>query len=159
VFRALLSYAMSGLTNLMAKYAVRFSVAVPFLFAFGFGLAGLTVVLVDAFGYRDAYFLLTGGFAGVGLIAAIAVWLKERSEEPESPTGIEPRVARTAVESAKQIPSAIAAGASDASSGFRDLTNLAARNWPLVMAAGIVVIALGGARPENRHDHRYRSRL
>ncbi len=163
MFQKLLSYATSGITNVIAKYAARAAVAIPFLFALGFGLAGLTVVLIDAFGYRDAYFLLAGGFAAMGAVAAFAVWLKERNEEGESTTGIEPAsataVATTAVETAKHIPSAIAAGTSDAASSFRDLATLVSRNWPLVLAAGLAVIILGGSLAENRYDRRHRSRL
>ena len=73
MFGKLFSYATSGITNVITKYAVRASVAVPFVFAVGFGLAGLTVVLIDAFGYRTAYFLLAGGFLALGGVAAVAV--------------------------------------------------------------------------------------
>jgi len=163
VFGKLLSYATSGITNLIAKYAVRASVAIPFLFALAFGLAGLTVILVDTFGYRDAYFILAGGFLTLGAAAALVVWLKERNEKAER--GASPQfdsaatVAAAAVETAKQVPSAIAAGTSDASSSFRNLANLAGQNWPLAVAAGIVVLLLGGLFPENRYDNRLRSRF
>jgi hypothetical protein len=163
VFRKLLNYATSGITSLIVKYAVRASVTIPFLFALGFGLAGLTIVLIDAFGYRDAYFLLAGGFAALGAVAAFAVWLKERSEEAEAPTGIQPgsaaAVGTTAIETAKQMPSAIAAGSAEASASFRHLANIAARNWPFVLAAGFAIIVLGGSLPENRYAHRHRTRF
>ena len=159
----LVSYATSGITGLITKYAVRASVAVPFLFALGFGLAGLTVVLIDAFGYRDGYFLLAGGFLALGVAAAVAVWLKERREETETgagtQTGSGATIAAAAVETAKQMPSAIAAGTSDASSSFRDLAKLAGRNWPLAVAAGITVLILGGLLSENRYDRRLRLRF
>ena len=57
MFGRLVGFATSGLTNLISKYAIRASIAIPFLFAFAFGLAGLTVILIDAFGYRDAYLI------------------------------------------------------------------------------------------------------
>lgn len=161
MFGKLLSYATSGITDLVTKYAVRASVAIPFLFALGFGLAGLTVILIDTFGYRDAYFFLAGGFLTLGVAAAVAVWLKERSEEPESSAGTQTgsavTIAAAAVETAKQVPSAIAAGASDASSSFRDLAKLADRNWPLAVAAGIAILLLGGIFSEKRYDRRLRS--
>lgn len=158
MFRKLLNFATSGITHAVTKYAVRAAVAIPFVFAIAFGLSGLTVVLINAYGYRDAYFLLAGGFAAFGMVAGIAVWLKERGEEAEPSPPIHPRSAATmanaAVKTAKNMPSAMSAGRSEASSSFQDLLGLAARNWPLILVAGIAVLALGGGHPENRHRQR-----
>jgi hypothetical protein len=160
VFGKLVSYATSGLTNLMSKYAIRASVLIPFLFAFAFGLAGLTVILIDSFGCRDAYLLLAAGFGTIGLVALIAVRLKERIEDAASAeAGSVVAVASTALETGNQMPAAVASGASDAVSSFRGLADLAARNWPLLIAASIAAIILGGFSPEqHRYDRRHRSR-
>lgn len=162
MFGKLLSYATSGITNLIAKYAVRASVAVPFLFALGFGLAGLTVILIDAFGYRDAYLLLAGAFLALGVVAAVAVWIKERSEEAASSAGTRrgsaAAIAAMAVETAKQVPSAIAAGTTDTSSSYRGLAKLTERNWPLAVAAAAAIVLLGGLFSENRYGNRLRLR-
>ena len=162
MFGKLLSYATSGITDLLTKYAVRASVAIPFIFAFGFGLAGLTVILSDYYGYRMAYFLIAAGFAVLGVLAGLAVWLKERSEDASAPdTGSTStaQVADTALETAKRLPSAMAGGASDASSSFRGFADLAARNWPLLVAAALAAIVLGGISPEQRYDRRHRTRI
>ena len=163
MFQKLLNYATSGITHVIAKYAMRASVAIPFLFAFGFGLAGLTVVLIDAYGYRGAYFLLAGGFLALGAVAALAVWLRERREEQESANdshvGSGTAVASAAIETAKHLPSAIGAGTSDASASFRKLANLAWRNWPLVLGGGIVLLVLGSSSTANRYGRGYRSRF
>jgi hypothetical protein len=163
VLRKLLNYATSGISRAIAKYAVRASVAIPFLFALGFGLAGVAVVLIDEFGYRTAYFLLAGGFTAIGAVAALVVWLKERSEVPETGNGIEASsaaaVATATIETAKQIPPAIAAGTVDASSSFRDLATMAARHWPLVLAVAIAIVVLGGSSQENRYGRSNRSRF
>jgi hypothetical protein len=154
MFGKLLHSATSGVTSLIAKYAVRASVAIPFLFAFGFGLAGLTVVLIDEFGYRDAYFLLAIGFVAAGLLAAGAVWLKERADgsaERAADTDRTAQVASSAVQTAKHLPAALAGGTADASSSFRDLASLAARNWPLIIAGAIVMLLAGGSAPGHRH--------
>ena len=162
MFGKLVSYATSGVTNLISKYAIRASVLIPFLFAFAFALAALTVMLIDTFGYRDAYLLLAAGFGAFGVISLIAVWLRERNEEQDAVgvnAGSVAAVAGTAVETGKQIPAALAGGASDAASSFRNLVNLASRNWPLVIAASIAAILLGGLAPEHhRYDRRYKSR-
>ena len=159
MFGKLLSYATSGITNLLAKYAIRASVAVPFLFAFAFGLAGLTVVLIEHYGYRMAYFLIASGFSALGVLGAVAVWLKERREEV-APTGdtyatSATDVAETALETARRLPSAVAASATDTSSSFRGLADLAVRHWPLLAAMGIAAIVLGGMSPEHKYDRRH----
>ncbi len=159
MFGKLFSYATSGITSLIAKYAVRASVALPFLLAFAFGLAGLTVILIDHYGYRMAYFLLAAAFASLGVVAGIAVWLKERREEVAPPgdnyTTSPTRIAETALETAKRLPSAVAAGATDASSSTRGLADLAVRHWALLAAMGIVAIVLGGMSPEHKNDRRH----
>ena len=160
MFGRLISYATSGFTNLIGKYAIRASVAIPFLFALAFGLAGLTVVLIDSYGYRDAYFILAGGFVALGLVGAVAVWLKERHDEQESTslTDVAAPIAAAAVETGKQLPKAVVGGASEAATSFRGLADLAARNWPLVLAASVAIILLGGAHAENKYAFRHRSR-
>jgi hypothetical protein len=161
VFGRLISYLTSGFTNLIGKYAIRASVAIPFLFALAFGLAGLTVILIDAFGYRDAYFILAGGFVALGFVGIVAVWLKERHDEQEeaSTAGAAAPIATAAAEAGKQLPKAIAGGASETAASFHGLAGLASRNWPLVIAASIAIILLGGAHAENKYPFRPRSRF
>jgi hypothetical protein len=154
VLHKVLNYITSGATSLIAKYALRASVAIPFLLAFGFGLAGVAVLLIEAFGYRDAYFLLAAGFAALGMIAVLAVWIKERREATDSRTGTPEVIAKTV-----KTAGALAGGTSEASSNLRLITGLAARNWPLVIIAGIAILLLGGPPHENRYEHRYKLRF
>jgi hypothetical protein len=158
VFQKVLNYITSSVTSLIAKYALRASVAIPFLLAFGFGLAGVAVLLIDAFGYRDAYFLLAAGFGALGVISALAVWIKERRETSERGTGASDVIATT-VKTARQIPGALAGGTSEASSSLRLITDLAVRNWPLVIIAGIAILLLGSPPHENRYEDRYKRSL
>jgi uncharacterized membrane protein YebE (DUF533 family) len=81
VFRTLINDAKSAAVSVVARYAVRASVAVPFLVAAGFGTAALTLMLVDRFGSLTAYAIMAGGFAAIGLVAALAVTVKEQEEE------------------------------------------------------------------------------
>ena len=81
MFRTLINDAKSAAGSVVAKYAVRASVAVPFLVAAGFGIAALTLVLVERFGSLTAYGIMAGGFAALGLVAALAVTVKEQEEE------------------------------------------------------------------------------
>lgn len=80
MFRTLINDAKSAAGAVIAKYAVRASVAVPFVVAVGFGTAALTLVLVESFGSITAYGIMAAGFAAIGLIAAVAVTVKEQEE-------------------------------------------------------------------------------
>ena len=81
MFAGLINQAKSAVSGLVLKYVARASVAVPFVIAAGFALAALTVMLVERFGHVTAYWLLAGGLAAIGIIAAIVVSVKEHEEE------------------------------------------------------------------------------
>ena len=81
MFRGLINDAKAAAGSLIGKYVARASVAVPFIVAVGFGIAALTVFLVERFGHLKAYLMLAAGFAFVGLIAMLAVNAKEQHEE------------------------------------------------------------------------------
>lgn len=78
MFRALINDAKSAVGAVIGKYAIRASVAVPFVVALGFGIAALTLALVERFGAITAYAIMAGGFAAIGLIAAAVVTVKEQ---------------------------------------------------------------------------------
>lgn len=81
MFRSLINDAKSAAGAVIGKYVIRASVAVPFVVAAGFGTAATTLVLIDRFGAVIAYCLMAGGFAAIGLLAALAVTVKEQEEE------------------------------------------------------------------------------
>src|SRR4051794_32885995 len=76
-----MNQAKDAVSGLVLKYVARASVAVSFVIALGFALAALTVMLVQRFGHVTAYWLMAGGLAAIGVIAAIAVSVKEHEEE------------------------------------------------------------------------------
>jgi hypothetical protein len=78
MFRGLINDAKAAAGSLVGKYLVRASVAVPFVVAIGFAVAAITLMLVDRFGAIYAYLMVAGGFTVVGLIAAVAVTVKEQ---------------------------------------------------------------------------------
>ncbi len=96
----------------------------------------------------------------LGLVGVVAVWRKERHDDQESTSLADATapIAAAAVETGKQLPKAVAGGASEAATSFRGLADLASRNWPFVLAASIAVILLGGANAENKYAFRHRSR-
>jgi hypothetical protein len=81
VFAGLINQAKSAVSGLVVKYVARASVVVPFVIAAGFGLAAITVVLVERFGQVMTYALVAGGMALIGVVAALAVSVKEQEEE------------------------------------------------------------------------------
>jgi hypothetical protein len=81
MFRGLINDAKSAAGSLIAKYLARASVAVPFVVALGFATAAITFMLVDRFGAITAYWIVAGGFTLIGLVATLAVTVKEQEEE------------------------------------------------------------------------------
>jgi hypothetical protein len=81
VFAGLINQTKAALSGLVLKYVARASVAIPFVIALGFALAAITVMLVQRFGHAAGYGLMAGGLAAIGIIAAIAVGVKEQEEE------------------------------------------------------------------------------
>lgn len=151
MFKRLLSSLAESASSIATKYALRISVVVPFVIAFAYGIAGLTVYLSDLFGYRDAYFIMAAGFAVLGGVAALAVRLSERKEEEAEAssqvTGTS--VAATAAKVAVSVPAAIVQTARQpgTGTGWSD----ALMGWPLLMAAiGLLLVSSSGRRT-NRH--------
>jgi uncharacterized membrane protein len=81
MFRALVNDVKSAAGSLVAKYVVRASVAVPFLVAFGFATAAVTLMLVDRYGAIAAYWMVAAGFTAIGLVSVLVVSVKEQEEE------------------------------------------------------------------------------
>jgi hypothetical protein len=73
--------AKNAASNLAVKYLARASVAVPFVLAAGFALAGLTVLLSQRFASLTAYWVMAGGLCVAGILAAAFVSAKEHKEE------------------------------------------------------------------------------
>ena len=81
MFAGLINQVKSAASDLVLQYLARASVAVPFVIALGFALAAVTVMLVERFGQVIAYWMVAGGLAIIGVVAAAAVSVKEQEEE------------------------------------------------------------------------------
>jgi len=81
MFRGVINSAKNAASNLAVKYLARASVAVPFVLAAGFALAGLTVLLSQRFGSLTAYWVMATGLCVAGIVAAAFVSAKEHKEE------------------------------------------------------------------------------
>jgi hypothetical protein len=151
VFRALINDAKSAAGAVIGKYAIRASVAVPFVVAVGFGIAALTLALVERFGAITGYAIMAGGFAAIGLIAAAVVAVKEQEEavadtvaEKQDTANVAGNVAAdAAAQVAAQAPLALLSALlttplvpSAMLSGIKVL----GRNVPLVVLIGLAVL-------------------
>jgi hypothetical protein len=76
-----MNQARDAVSGLVLKYVARASVAIPFVIALGFAIAAVSVMLVQRFGHVTGYWLMAGGLAAIGVVAAIAVSVKEHEEE------------------------------------------------------------------------------
>jgi hypothetical protein len=81
VFAGLINHAKEAASHLVLKYLARASVAIPFIIGLGFALAAIAVMLVERFGHVIGYWIMAGGLAAIGVVAAVAVSVKEHEEE------------------------------------------------------------------------------
>jgi hypothetical protein len=81
LFSGLIQHAREAASQLVLRYVARASVAVPFIIALGFAIAAIAVMLVERFGHVTAYWIMAGGLAILGVLAAIVVSVKEHEEQ------------------------------------------------------------------------------
>lgn len=140
MFRGLINDAKSAAGAVVAKYAVRASVAVPFIIALGFATAALTLALANAFGSIAAYWMVAGGFTAIGLVAAAAVTAKEQGEaiadEAASSTDNAAVASDAATQAIAQAPLALLGALMTTTGGpasAMSLIRVLGRNLPLVL--------------------------
>jgi len=80
LFAGLIGQAKDAVSGLVLKYVARASVAIPFVVALGFAIAAVSIMLVERFGHVTAYWIMASGLAVIGVIAAIAVSVKEHEQ-------------------------------------------------------------------------------
>lgn len=148
MFKGLINDAKTAAGALVAKYLARASVAVPFIAALGFATAATTVMLVERFGHIAAYWMVAGGFVLIGLIATLAVSVKEQEEQIAEKQAEARDTAEVgtdaAAQAAVQLPIALlgaifsspVAGAGAVTGGIR----LLGRNIPLVILLALLAM-------------------
>jgi hypothetical protein len=144
----LINDAKSAAGSVVAKYAARASVAVPFVIAFGFATAGITLMLVERFGHRNAYFMVAGGFVVLGFLAASIVRAKEHEDVVADVQAAKADTADVGTDAAAaaavQMPLALLGALVSSPIGPASLMSLArvvGRNLPLAaMLVGIGVL-------------------
>jgi hypothetical protein len=145
MFRGLLGSAKSAVADLVLKYVARGSVAIPFLIAFGFALAAITAMLVERFGTVLAYWVIAAGLTAIGIVAVLAVSMKEHERERKGELGVVSDTSDLAAEVAAQVPLAVIGSLLSLRGGTETtfkVAKIAGRNWPLVVLVGVVALLL-----------------
>lgn len=147
MFAGLINQAKSAASHLVLKYVARASVAVPFVIAAGFALAAITVMLVERFGHVAAYWLVAGGLALIGVIASIAVSVREHEEEvaeqQAEKTDTGGVVSDATAQALAQAPIALLGTLMTmpgGGAGALGAARVLGRNWPLV----VLLVLIGG---------------
>jgi hypothetical protein len=145
VFAGLIDQAKAAASRVVVQYVARASVAAPFLIAVGFALAAITLMLVQRFGHTAAYWMMAAGLVVVGVIAAIAVGVKEheeevaeqRAEQADSPGVLDGATQQALLQAPIALLGAVSTfpgGATTILKGVRVL----GRHYPVVLLAGLI---------------------
>jgi hypothetical protein len=140
LFAGLINNAKSAVGQVILKYVARASVATPFVIAVGFALAAITVMLVQRFGHVIGFWLMAVGLAAIGVIAAIAVSIKEHEEKNAGQKAgeayIKTVMSDTTAQAVMQAPVALLGAGLPAPGGATTALKVArilGRNFPLVL--------------------------
>ncbi|MFZ0851976.1 MAG: hypothetical protein WAO08_22575 [Hyphomicrobiaceae bacterium] len=146
MFRGLIYNAKSAVGNFVLNYVARASVAVAFVIAVGFAVAAVATMLVERFGGVTGCWIMAGGLAAIGIIAAIVVSAREHKEEvaeelkenADTQEMISDATAQALIQTPVALLGALFATPGGAATGL-SVAQLG-RNWPLVL-----LLLLGGA--------------
>jgi hypothetical protein len=149
VFKGLIDDIKSSAASFIGTYLARVSVAVPFLVALGFVTGAVALELTERFGARTALWMLAGGFCAVGLLASLAVAMKEQQEmeaeeeQQRKESGIGEITSAVATQVAMQLPAAlVGALLQKPSTSALPVARLLGRNMPLVLLILLVALLL-----------------
>jgi hypothetical protein len=161
VFAGLVREAKAAASGLVLKYVARASVVVPFAIALGFALAATAVMLVQWLGQVTAYWIMAAGLAAVGLIAAVAVSIKEeqeeKAEELAEQTDTQDVVSEATAQALGQAPLALLGTLAAAPGGVTTLLpviRLLARNLPLVLLLVMIGALLWSSQSQSQQRPR-----
>ena len=152
MFQGLLNSAKTAVSSLILKYVARASVAVPFVIALGFAVAAIAAMLVDRFGHITGYWLMAGGLAAIGAIAAIFVSAREQKEEVADQQAEGADTSKLVTEVATQAPLAILGGLLTLPGGGAaalKVAQLMGRNYPLVLLAALIGLLFWPSSPDD----------
>ena len=149
MLESLRRWAQSTVDRAIDEVVTRAIVVIPFLIAIGFGTAALSIRLNRELGPETGSLIMAAAFAGVGLLAALVVYLRSESpatgNDEEGADGSSPD-AQAATESPnlanvdrELITAALTSAAPLAMPG---LVQMAMRNLPLIAAVVAAVFVI-----------------
>jgi hypothetical protein len=140
MFAGLINQTKAAVSGLVLKYVARASVAVPFVIALGFAVAAIAAMLVQHFGHVAGYWIMAGGLAGVGIIAAIVVGVKEHeekvaehnAEQADTQKVVSDAPAQAIMQTPLALAGALFASPGGATTALK-VARIIGRNFPLVL--------------------------
>ena len=146
MFAGLMNQAKDAVSGLVLKYVARASVAIPFVIALGFAIAAVSFMLVERFGHITAYWMMAGGLAAIGIIAAVFVSVKEheeevaeqKAEETDTQEVMSDATAQAMVQAPLALLGTLLTIPGGASGAFK-VAGVLAKNFPLVL----LLVAIG----------------
>ena len=146
MFQSFINDAQSAAASFVDKYLARASVAIPFVVAFGFATAAVSLALIERFGATNAFWMMAAGFCAIGLVAATVVTMKEQEtaaaeEQQSGEDGLGEIASAAATQAAGQLPLALLASLLGSPVGSaQTAVRLIARNIPLVLLLALVAL-------------------
>jgi hypothetical protein len=112
MFSSLFAKAKSAIGHVVEQQLLRASVAVPFLLCLGYALAGATAMLGTSYGWTAAYWIMAGAMALIGIVASVAIAIRERKERAQEASRSN-TIGQVAADALVRAPTAIARSASE----------------------------------------------
>lgn len=150
MFKGLIDDIKSAAASFLSTYLARASVAVPFVVALGLATAAVGLELTERFGARNALWMLAGGFCAIGLLASLAVTMKEQQQEIEAEEeqqrndgGIGEMTSAAATRAATHLPAALLGVLmQNPSIAALPIARAIGRNMPLALLVVLVAFLL-----------------
>lgn len=157
MFQAIITRAQDAMGDAVAHAAIRALLAVPFIIAGGFGIAGLYLRLAREYGAESASLMTAGLFLVIGLVALAILSLRKRYEEPAVDESTAAETVASNSEASSFAPSftpaekdlLLAGLTSAAPIALPHLVRLLLRNLPLLAVIAAAIFVLTQASPND----------
>jgi hypothetical protein len=145
VFASLFARAEASVDNAIGDLGNRVLITIPFIVAFGFAAASLSIYANRIYGAEVGNLVVAAAFVVLGGVIALVVKMRKTSAvdraEPEPPPVEEPLISAKSIFDNEQLMGIMSTAAPIL---LPALLRTATKNWPLVLAvaAGVYVFSL-----------------